>query len=289
MSVSSRTIKTSHADIAVSETSGDGLPAVMLHGNSSCKEAFRLQLNGEVGESHRLVAIDLPGHGASSDAFDPERTYCMPGYADAVVETLAAMGVERATVFGCSLGGHIGLELLPRFDGLVGLMITGAPPVGRSPEEIQAGFKPTPHIGLVGKPEFTDEDVEIFAAACFGAAADEMLRQAIVRTDGRARALMFASLFAGQASDQRQLAVGSDIPIAIVNGADDPLVNLDYVGSLPYRSLWDQHCYVLRGAGHAPFVQAPDPFNGVFARFLDDMEKRAARSPRREVSSTAVA
>jgi pimeloyl-ACP methyl ester carboxylesterase len=168
-------------------------------------------------------------------------------------------------------------------------MICGAPPVGQSPEEIQAGFRPTPVIGLAGKPDFTEEDVDIFTRATCGEPIDEMMRRAIVRTDGRARGLMFASLFAGQASDERELAVNSPVPLAVVNGAEDPLVNVDYVGGLPYRNLWDQHCYVLRGAGHASFLQAADAFNKILSRFLSDMEKQAAQPRRGARSDTAVA
>jgi len=51
--------------------------------------------------------------------------------------------------------------------------------------------------------------------------------------------------------------------LAIVNGAEDPLVNLDYVSGLAYGNLWENHCFVLRGAAHAPFLQAADAFNGV--------------------------
>jgi pimeloyl-ACP methyl ester carboxylesterase len=62
----------------------------MLHGNSSCKEAFDRQLNGALGDEFRLIAIDLPGHGASSDAADPNRTYSFPGYAEAAIAVLEA-------------------------------------------------------------------------------------------------------------------------------------------------------------------------------------------------------
>jgi len=288
MSVTNTMVKTGHADIAVAETSGSGLPVLFIHGNSGCKEMFRKQLASDMADVYRMVAMDLPGHGASSDAFDAERSYSMIGYADAVMETLAAMGIDRAVVCGWSLGGHVGMELLPRFSGLAGLMICGAPPVGRSPEEIQAGFRPTPHIGLAGKPELSQEDVEIFVRATCGEPVDEVMRQAIVRTDGRARAMMFASLFAGQASDERKLAVNSAVPLAVVNGADDPLVNLDYVGGLPYGNLWDAHCYVLRGAGHAPFLHAPDAFNKILTRFVGDMERRPMRTGAK-ASDTAAA
>jgi len=276
MTVTSRMINTSHADISISETAGKGLPVLLLHGNSSCKEVFRHQLNGAIGETYRVIAMDLPGHGASSDAFDPARTYNMLGYADAAIETLGELSIDRVAVFGWSLGGHIALEMIPRSDAVVGVMISATPPIGRTPEEIQAGYQPIPQIGLAGKPDFTAEEVEVFGAATTGYPLDPVLRQAIVRTDGRARAMMMASLFTGQASDERKLAENSPVPIAIVNGAEDPLVNVDYVDGLAYRNLWDNHCYKLRGAGHAAFLQAPEPFNAIFMRFVAEMAKRAA-------------
>jgi pimeloyl-ACP methyl ester carboxylesterase len=276
MSVVERTVRTSHADIAVAETSGDKLPLVLIHGNSSCKEVFRHQLKSPVGETYRLIAVDLPGHGRSGDARDPEGTYTMPGYAEAVVELLEAMNLNQAAVFGWSLGGHVALEMVPRFSGLVGLMISGAPPVGNTPEAVMAGFRPSPHAGLLGKPELTAEELQIFLAANYGSHADALLTSAAKRADGRARAIMFGGLFSGQLSDQRAIAESTDVPIAVVNGADDPVVNTDYVGSLHYKALWDDHCYVLRGLGHAAFLQAPDVFNQILGRFMQDMEKRAA-------------
>ena len=277
MSVSSRTIKTSHADIAISETSGEGFPVLLIHGNSACKEVFRNQLQGEIGGKYRMIAMDLPGHGASSDAFEPQRTYTMPGYADATCELIAELGIDRVVVLGWSLGGHVALEMLPRCPGLAGLMIVGTPPVGIGPEAVMAGFNPSPYAALPGKADLTLEEIEILVRAVYGEPVDPAMRQAMVRTDGRARAVMFAGLFGGEVSDQRALAEQSSVPIAIVNGAEDPLVNLDYVSGLSYGSLWEEHCFVLRGAAHAPFLQVAGAFNGTLERFLDSVAKRGAR------------
>jgi pimeloyl-ACP methyl ester carboxylesterase len=120
----------------------------------------------------------------------------------------------------------------------------------------------------------------MFALATCGPHADQTVRDAIQRTDGRARAIMFASLFTGQASDQKALVEMSQVPVAIVNGADDPLVDINYVGGLHYRNLWDKHCYVLRGAGHACFLDKPDAFAAILTRFAADMEKQAAHPSR---------
>ena len=127
MVVTSRTVRTSHGDIAISESAGERLPVLMIHGNSSCKEVFSKQLEGTPGKEFHVIAMDLPGHGASSPAIDPARTYSMPGYADAAIELLENIGISSAAVCGWSLGGHIGMEMLGRFAGMAGLMISGAP------------------------------------------------------------------------------------------------------------------------------------------------------------------
>src|SRR5207247_1195153 len=147
------------------------------------KSVFSDLLDSDLGDHYRLVAFDLPGHGASTDAVDPERTYNLPGYAAATIELLAGLGIDKAAVYGWSLGGYVGLEMAPRFPGLVGLMISGAPPVRPTSESILSAYQPSPIIGLVGKLEFTAEEAEMFAAVVYGSAANEDFRRTAVRTD----------------------------------------------------------------------------------------------------------
>ncbi len=289
MAVTSKTIQTSHGDIAVSETSGKGLPVLMIHGNSSCKEVFSGQLEGELGERFHLIAPDLPGHGASSDAVDPERTYSMPGFADAAVEMLDVMGIDTAVIVGWSLGGHAAIEMLPRFPGIVGLMPMATPPVNPTPESIQAGFLPNPLVGLLGKPDLSEEEIGVLATAVYGPALNDTLLAAMRRSDGRARALMFQGLFTGQIANQRDLVQSASVPVAMINGADDPFVNVEYIGSLRYQNLWDKHCYMLRGLAHVAFLQAPELFNPILGRFLEEMAERAAGVRRSKGSKTAAA
>jgi pimeloyl-ACP methyl ester carboxylesterase len=251
----------------------------MIHGNSSCKEVFARQLESPLADKYRMIAFDLPGHGASQDAVDPARTYSMPGYADVTLEVMRELDVNQAAVFGWSVGGHIGLELLPRFPGLEGLMIAATPPLHPTPESFQGGFKPHPMLAVLSKPELTDEEVDLFVAGAYGEGATKQLRDAVRRTDGRSRAMLFGSIFDGRTADQRQLAETTKVPLAIVNGANDPMTNTDYIGSLHYASLWEKHCFVLRGEGHAPFLTNPQAFNPIFDRFLADVSKLAARRP----------
>jgi pimeloyl-ACP methyl ester carboxylesterase len=264
-------LETSHAAIAVTESGGAGPAALLIHGNSASADYFQRQMASEIGERHRLIAIDLPGHGRSSDARNPRRSYSMAGYADMATEVMDRLGVTRFAVFGWSLGGHVAIEMISRSAALAGLMITGTPPVSNAPADFAAAFKPTAVMGLTGKADWTDDEADAFVRAGAGGALEPFMRDAARRTDGRARAAMMQAAMAGWGPDQRHIVETCDLPLAIVSGADEPFVDNDYLRSVAYRRLWENTVHVLDGAGHAPFWQTPEQFNAIFARFLRDV------------------
>jgi pimeloyl-ACP methyl ester carboxylesterase len=273
MSVQSYVVPTSHATISVCESVGTGPAVVMIHGNSCCKEVFRNQMDGAVGARWRVIALDLPGHGRSSDARNPWRSYTMPGYADMVAELLDILGVRRFAVFGWSLGGHIGLELFTRHAGMAGLMATGTPPVALTPEAIGQGFQVSEHMGMIGKVELTDAEAELFARHACGINApfERFVLDAVRRTDGRARERMIAAAVSGWGTDQLRLAETLERPLAIVSGGDEPFVNNAYLQRIRYARLWDGQVHILPGIGHAPFWEAPALFDPLLSRFLTDV------------------
>lgn len=69
-----------------------------------------------LAESHRVLAWDLPGHGASAAAADP---FTVADLADAVVHAAREAGASRIRYAGVSLGGATGLEMLLRHPGFV--------------------------------------------------------------------------------------------------------------------------------------------------------------------------
>ncbi|SDJ53413.1 alpha/beta fold hydrolase [Salipiger marinus] len=266
-------IETSQAAIAASDTGGSGPVLLMIHGNSSCRKVFRNQLEGTIGKAFRCIAIDLPGHGESSDAIDPERTYWMPGYADAAIEVMRALDIPKYAILGWSLGGHIGLEMLTRSASITGLMISGTPPFARSDESLGAGFKPSEHMSLAGQDALSEQNVSDYAHSTCGANApfEPFLSDAVARTDGRARKLMFSRILAPESVDQQEIAVNSPVPLAIVNGEEDVFIDNDFIAALPYKNLWEGTVHRLPGIGHAPFWEAPSQFDPYLHRFISSL------------------
>ncbi|MDX7998943.1 alpha/beta hydrolase [Xenorhabdus sp. Reich] len=266
-------IQTRYAGISVIDTGGNGLPVLLIHGNSSCKEVFRHQIDLLKG-NYRVLALDLPGHGASSNASDPRQAYSMPGYAHTVIEVLEKIGINRVVIFGWSLGGHIGLEMLALFPKMVGLMICGTPPVSIGADNVALGFKPSEHMRLSGKADFTEEDIRNFAIETIGVNAphEPFLFETVARTDGLARKYMSEAFFSPHATDQKRLVETSEIPLAIVNGMGDPFINIDYINGLNYRNLWKGQVFNLAGVDHAPFWESPELLNPILADFLNDFK-----------------
>lgn len=269
-----KTIRTAFADIAVLETPGSGTPVLLLHGNSTCKEVFRAQIEGEVGRTARLIAIDLPGHGESSDAHSAA-TYSIPGYADTVVAVLDDMKIDDVILLGWSLGGHIALELLQRRAGIKGVILTGAPPFGRGLTGMLRAFHLNPALLLVTRARLDRDDVEQLARICFGDSTDPHLTAMIARTDPKARRTLFRSLIQGRGVNQRAAAEHSPVPLAIINGAREPFARLDYLDSLDYSNLWDGRCHIVDDCGHAPFLEQPEAFDRLLLRYLREIGEKA--------------
>lgn len=268
-----RLIETTQGRIAVSDVNGGQTPLLMLHCNSGCKEMFLFQTQALTG-TRRLVLLDLPGHGASSDANDPRRTYCFGGYAEAIIEVLTKLGIAKVAILGHSLGGHIALDLSARLGNVSGVMIFGTPPIPPGPEGAELGFLPNPEMAYTGNPTLTDEQIEGVVTMALGPGAERDLfyTSAVRRTDGRARQFMVEAVFAGTQLDQRELVATSGVPLAIVNGADDPVVNLDYIDSLKYRNLWTNRPLRLANASHGPHWQQHHIFNEMLQSFLNSLD-----------------
>ena len=76
---------------------------------------------------HKVLVLDLPGFGASSK---PARgSYTAPWFAEAMVQLMDAMGIERADMVGNSLGGRVAIEIALRRPERVGSLVLLCPAV----------------------------------------------------------------------------------------------------------------------------------------------------------------
>jgi pimeloyl-ACP methyl ester carboxylesterase len=202
----------------------------------------------------------------------------MPVIAAALAASvLEKLGVDRAAIYGWSAGGHVAIEMMGSFPELVaGVIISGTPPIEPGPMATLRAFQPRLNVLRATLERFSERDAERFERLALGRAAGSGFLPAIRRTDGRFRTMIKRSLLRGDGVNQKLTVEQSPIPLAVMHGVEDAIPRLAYIAGLPYANLWGGQVHVIPDAGHAPFLEAPDVFNGLVLRFLND----AAASPR---------
>jgi len=98
------------------EIHGDGEPLVLLHGAfSAVGRSFGKVLPG-LAKTRRVIGFELQAHGRTADI---DRPLSMEAMADDVAAALPKLGVEKADVYGYSMGGGVALQLALRHPELV--------------------------------------------------------------------------------------------------------------------------------------------------------------------------
>src|SRR5690349_4953106 len=89
------------------ETHGAGRPLILLHGGLMSGEMFGPVLPA-FAAGHRVIAVDLQGHGRTADVDRPMDPALM---ADDIAALIDHLGLEKPDVVGYSLGGGVAYHL----------------------------------------------------------------------------------------------------------------------------------------------------------------------------------
>jgi pimeloyl-ACP methyl ester carboxylesterase len=98
------------------EVSGEGPPIVLVHGfASSLQNNWVLTgwVNRLVDGGRRTIALDCRGHGESDKPHDPA-AYSGNAMSRDVINLMDALAIDKADLFGYSMGGWISMELMTR-------------------------------------------------------------------------------------------------------------------------------------------------------------------------------
>jgi pimeloyl-ACP methyl ester carboxylesterase len=263
-----RRLDTPNGAIAVRESAGWGPSVVLIHGNSSSSRAFSRQLDGPLGQRFRLVAVDLPGHGASDDATDPG-LYSLPGHARAVRAVVEALGLGDAHFVGWSLGGHVALEMAPDLPKARGFLIFGTPPLASSGPRDKA-FLANPAIRLAFQERLDGGEASVYLSIFFRPGFVDIppfFLDDILRTDGRAR-----SGLAADRGYRDEIAVVREMkaPLAVLHGAEETIVDGRYFATVPMPTLWRGAVQTIPGAGHTPQWETSAAFDAVVGAFIEE-------------------
>jgi pimeloyl-ACP methyl ester carboxylesterase len=272
INVNGQRISVNGQPIAFTQSEGRGRAVIFVHGNSSSSRTWNGILAGPFGQRFRCLAFDLPGHGDSAPAPNRE-DYSLPGYATTLTGFAQATDASDALIVGWSLGGHIALEAAPGLPAAAGYVVFGTPPVASAAQMAEA-FLPNPVMNVGFTAAVSPEEARAYAASFTAPGSDLALEDFvadIVRTDGEARAGLFASVLKGRFADEIAIAGALRQPLAILHGEREQLVSLGYLQSLTIPTLWRGTVQVVPGAGHALHQEAPEAFTALLDHFIADL------------------
>jgi pimeloyl-[acyl-carrier protein] methyl ester esterase len=250
------------------ESSGrGGLPLVCLHGWGLNLRVFDA-LRAEWGDTQTLMALDLPGHGASG--WDAARAG-FDAQVDAVLEALP----PRCALMGWSLGGQLALGVAARAPARIARLVLVATtprfvaqtdwPHGMVDSVMQRFAAQLAHDWHQTVEEFLQLQVRGSREATAVLAA---LQQAL-REHGQAQpAALAAGLDILRDVDLRAAVAGIDIPALVISGQHDRITP-------PGASAWlaatlpRAQSVALPRAGHAPFLSHPPDFTHALRQFLE--------------------
>jgi pimeloyl-ACP methyl ester carboxylesterase len=102
------------------EVHGTGPPLVVLHGGVLNAETCFGAMIPRLAEAHQVIAGDLQGHGHTADS---DRAITHSNLAADVVGLLDHLGIDRADLFGFSLGSLVAIETAVNHPALVGRLV----------------------------------------------------------------------------------------------------------------------------------------------------------------------
>jgi pimeloyl-ACP methyl ester carboxylesterase len=236
-----------------------GDPIVLIH-CFSCAMNWWDGMRPALERDHRVVTIDLLGHGGSEK---PGSGYTPPNQAKLVAQALRRLEISKAEVVGHSLGGAVTVALAEQNPELVGRAVIIDMPPDNSYGDLGfiAGLAFQPVLGEFLwqiKPDFSVEDgLSVAFAPGFevpDAFVEDVKRMTYTSYDESPSGV---DDFLGEESlDRRMGATG--VPLMVLMGAeeqiiDDPQRALDqYAAGAPGAKT-----VLIKGAGHSPNVEKP--------------------------------
>jgi pimeloyl-ACP methyl ester carboxylesterase len=257
---------------------GSGPVIVLIHGMAGSSTTWR-PVMPTLAEHFTVIAPDLLGHGVSEK---PRGDYSLGAFASGVRDLLLALGHERATLVGQSLGGGVAMQFAYQFpercerlvlasSGGLGdevnillrlLALPGAEyalAVGCNRWIHDAGATVGGWLGRIGlQPSPNLEQIW----HSYGSLSDSETRTAFAHT------LRSVVDVAGQrVSAADRLYLASEVPTLIIWGDRDKIIPVDQ-GRATHDAIPGSRLEIFEGAGHFTHCDQPDRFCEVLTDFM---------------------
>jgi pimeloyl-ACP methyl ester carboxylesterase len=271
-----------HGRRVVYRVAGSGPPIVLIHGMLNSSSHWQSVASSLAGD-YTVIAPDLIGHG---DSAAPRGDYSLGAHAASIRDLLAAVGIDRATVVGHSLGGGVAMQFFYQFPQRVERLVLISS--GGLGHEVSPMLRTAALPGVSALLSATIHPRLLSAMRRAGRHLSErgvgtgVYLQAIARAlspleNRDARAAFLHTLRAvidvhGQrVSATDRLYLLESMPTLIVWGERDHTIPLQH-GRAAHRAIPRSHFRTLPGAAHFPHLEDPDGLSALLREFIAETE-----------------
>ncbi|MDZ4735186.1 MAG: acetoin dehydrogenase dihydrolipoyllysine-residue acetyltransferase subunit [Rhodospirillaceae bacterium] len=252
------TVEANGRTIAYLDIGAGDPPIVMVHGFGGSLASFMFN-QSSLAEDRRVIAIDLPGHGASSKDVGDGSALSL---ADAIAAAIDVIGLTRFHLVGHSLGGAVCLHLAELRPAQVA-SVTLIASAGLGPE-IDGAFIDA-FVAAERRKEMTDVATKLYAdeSIVTRRVVEDMLR--MKRIDGASKAM--ATIATQQFPGGRQSAAAptdSGVPLLVIWGEADRVIPVAHAA---LASGAQRH--IVAGAGHMVHAEAHAEVSRAIAEFCN--------------------
>ena len=246
-----------------------GKPILFIHGFSQCWLAWSRQLDSSLAEDHRLLAMDMRGHGLSDkprDAYGDSKLW-----ADDVNAVIGSLRLDQPVLSGWSYGGIVILDYLRHCGegGIRGIQFVDA--ITKLGSDAAVSVLGSDFLGLV--PGFFSNDLEeslrslgAFLPMCFAKPPSPADLYLMLGYNVSVPPHVRQALFSRSLSND-DLLPKIRKPMLITHGAADTIVKPAIVeqhrAGVPHAQV-----QMIANAGHAPFWDDAEAFNGALRAFV---------------------
>ncbi len=269
---------------AVDRGPRDGSPIVLVH-CFTCAIDWWDGVMPALAKEHRVVAIDLLGHGGSEK---PADGYAIEDQAELLAQALARLGVHDAEIVGHSLGGPVAIALAEQSPRLVNrlVLIDSIPDLSYGDVGFIGELPFKPVIGQFlwrVKPDFSISDgLKVAFAPGFpvpDAFVEDVKRMTYSSYSGSSDA--FDDYTGEEALPQRAAATAK--PVLAIMGAEEQIADDPTAALAAYRDGDpDAQTRLIAGAGHSPNVEKPAETARLILAFAKSPQQVLGSRPRDE-------
>ena len=255
-----RSLRRDGVDLFYEEAGGDGAPVLLVHGWCCDHAYFAPQFEHFANRGHRVVSVDLRGHGRSDK---PRQSYTMQVFADDLAWVCGRLELAKPVVVGHSMGGIVAFDLAARYPDLPsGVVMLDAAVV--LPSAARAAI-PTLLEQLRG-PGYREALRDYAANSLFIPTDDRERMERILEGMSSAPQHVVVSAFEGLRDyDPTEASGGLAVP-AVYIAADEarPRSDMARFHELAPRILYGKTV----GSGHFCQLEVPEQVNAMIERFV---------------------